>query len=347
MRIELTAIEYRKLLELSEKFAGSVEPGYRFLRLYYWKGLRAFITDGCGKLEIPLKKDCAPFKGSYIIPLDHARALKEQLKDDASIIITGNEATLSIFLGGEKLLIEKAWIDGIPRMERKFENIFSVKKNLFKNALNFSSAINDEGDNVSFVFNNSLVSIISSSHNMTALNYLNVPLSRNLQAHIPYVTTRHLVKTLDLIKIEELNFGEGIEDLGIKVGPLLFSICCDREKLFDEVPKLPEIKEKIVMEKSQLLFSVRKLAKLVSRGMKVLILSDHGSIKFMLKTGTFRYEKVILKTSFENFAAGVDPHRLRSALSRMNSGKVELFTYKKQLVLTGKSSGQYLVLPLI
>lgn len=347
MKIEITALEYRKLLELSERFAGSVEPGYRFLRLYYWKGLRAFITDGCGKLEIPLRKDCAPFTGSYIIPLDHARALKEQLRDDAKLVITGKEGTVSIFLGGEKLQIDKARTENIPRMERKFENIFSMKKNTLKNALDFSSSINDEGDNISFVFNNELACIITSSHNMTVLNYLDIPISRNLQAHIPYVTVRHLVKTLDLIKAEESNFGEGIEDLGIKVGPLLFSICCDREKLFNTVPRFPEIKEKIVIEKNQFLFSVRKLTKLVSRGIKVLILSDHGNIRFMLKAGNFRYEKIMVNAPFKNFAVGVDPHRLRSALSRMNSGKVELFIFNNQLILAGKNSGQHLILPLI
>ncbi|AKI97316.1 hypothetical protein [Kosmotoga pacifica] len=347
MKIKLTAIEYRKLLELSEKFAGSVEPGYRFLRLYYWKGLRAFITDGCGKLEVPLKKECSPFKGSYIIPLDHARVLKEQLQDEASIIIVGEDQDLSIYAGGEKLRIEKARTEGIPRMERKFENLLLLKKSAFKNALDFSSAINDEGDNISFIFKDGVVCMVSSSHGMSVMNFLNEQASRDLQAHVPYVTVRHLVKTLELMKAEELYFGEGIEDLGIKAGVFLFSICADREETFNSVPQRPKAETKVTIEKSQLLFSVRKMTKLVSRGMGVLMFSDRGSIRFMLKTGTFRYEKTVYKGSFENFVARLDPHRLRSALSRMNAGKIELFLYKKQLVLTGKGIGQYLLIPLI
>lgn len=350
MEFKLSTKEHARLLEICEKFAGSVEPGYRYIHFYYWKGLKIFVTDGCGKLEIPLNKKINAFDGSYAFPIDRAKVLKEQRNDNVDIWIKTKDKDLLITTSEETLELKNAFSPERPKMERKFEGLFDQKLTVFKKAINFASSPGDEGDTLGLVSTSNKIAIIAQSSNLTTISFLRTDMERELAVAFPYVTARHLVKTLEHIKAEKVIVGEGIRDLGLKIGKLLFSICRDTEATIDrEILSLPEnIKESSVYSKKHFQYALRKMCRVVGRGFSVLLIQNEKGTHFLSKAGNTKYEINIDKKPYKNqIIAKVEPHRLRSAISRMGGESVNITTFDRQMVIHDSAKKYFALFPLI
>lgn len=330
--------EYKKILDLCEKFAGTVEPGFRFVRLHYFKGIRFFVSDGCGKLELAVNKEISPFSGTYILPIDQARVLKEQKSKDENILFSFGGKELVISASGEKLIIENSKMKERPRMERKFEALFKMELAEFRRKLNFASSINVEGEMVTILGGADGVAVVSTSSNMTVIAFLKTEAKRDFQVSLPYVTVRHLFKALETLKNVEIVFGDGINDVGLKAGPLLFSFCNDRTPVYDE--KLFSLRKytykETPIDRSLLLMGLKKMARLVKKGFSVLLISKAETLKLLVKTGNFRYETTLAKSELPDFFAKIDPHRLRSAVSRCTSKKLFITIHGKELLISDR-----------
>jgi hypothetical protein len=350
MDFKLSVKEHARLLEICEKLAGSVEPGYRYIHFYYWKGLKLFVTDGCGKLEIPLNKQIESFSGSFAFPIDRAKVLKEQRNDDVDIRIRTKNKDLYISTPEETLELKNAFNPEKPKMERKFEGLFDQKLTDFKKAINFASSPGDEGDTVGLVSNSKKIAMVAQSSNLTTISFLNAEINRELAVAFPYVTARHLVKTLEHLKSEQVMVGEGIRDIGLKIGRLLFSICRDTEATIDrKILSLPEnIKESSVYSKKHFQYALRKMCRVVGRGFSVLLIQNEKGTHFLSKAGNTKYEIKIDKRPYKNqIIAKVEPHRLRSAISRMGGERVNITTFNKQMVIHDQAKRYFALFPLI
>ncbi|MGC9383961.1 MAG: hypothetical protein ACP5D6_05105 [Kosmotogaceae bacterium] len=350
MEFKLSTKEHAKLLEICEKFAGSVEPGYRYIHFYYWKGLKIFVTDGCGKLEIPLNNKIKAFDGSYAFPIDRAKVLKEQRNDNIDIWIKTRGKDLLITTLEETLELKNSFSSERPKMERKFEGLFDQKLTVFKKAINFASSPGDEGDTLGLVSTSNKTAVIAQSSNLTTISFLSTDIDRELSVAFPYVTARHLVKTLEHIKAEKVIVGEGIRDLGLKIGKLLFSICRDTEAQVNrDILNLPEaVKKSSTFSKNHFQYALRKMCRVVGRGFSVLLIQNEKGTQLLSKAGNTKYEIKIDKTPYkEQIIAKVEPHRLRSAISRMGGERINITTFNKQMVIHDKAKRYFALFPII
>lgn len=348
MDFVLKANEYERLINVCEKFSGTVEPGFRFLKIYYRKGLKLFATDGCGKLELSIPRKVESFVGTYLLPTDYAKALKEQLEAETDIRLTGDPEKLSLFAAKENLTIEKALLEGYPVMERKFEILFGMQLKDLRAGLDFVSSTSMEGENISMVSNGITTGLVAESSNMFLFSKLDVQQEKNIEFSLPYVTVRHMVKTFELLKTDEVVFGEGIEDVGVKTGGALMSICVNRNADIpaNTIDICENINKKATLEKRILVTALRKMCRLVSKGFNVLLVSGKKGMKIYLKKGTLRYESSIAETPFEDFIVKIDPHRLRSALNRIGGSKLSVDINSNNLILFNERSRRYIFIPL-
>ncbi|ACR79598.1 MULTISPECIES: hypothetical protein [Kosmotoga] len=348
MQFVLKNGEYKKILELCEKFAGTVEPGFRFVRLHYFKGLRFFVSDGCGKLELAVNKEVSPFSGTYILPIDQVRVLKERKSKEENIQFSLGDKKLVISANGDRLIIENSKIEERPRMERKFEALFKMELSEFRRKLNFASSINVEGEMVTIFGGGNETAMVSTSSNMTVIAFLKTESKRNFQVSLPYVTVRHLFKALETLKNVEIVFGDGINDVGLKAGPLLFSFCNDRTPVYEE--RIFSLKKNTYKEtpidRNLLLTGLKKMARLVKKGFSVLLISKAETLKLLVKTGNFKYETTLAISEFPEFFAKIDPHRLRSAVSRCSSKKLFIAIHGKELLISDRLKEYMVSIPI-
>ncbi|NLT43906.1 MAG: hypothetical protein GXX80_00115 [Thermotogaceae bacterium] len=347
MNFRLVSSDYSKLIDLFGRVSGTVEPSYRYFQIYYRRGLKFFATDGCLKLEFSSSIPVDPFTGVHSVPIDYARALKSS--DEKSFVSFSSEGeTIEIKTDSETLSLQKARDDALPAMERKFEfsSRFPLKE--FNESLNFVSAASMEGDTVEIFSKGSETILAASAGRLVLLSILEYEPRTDFHFSLQYVTVRHLVKTLELLKTQVLDAGSGISELGLKAGTLLFSICTDET----EFPKPPsflfgETASGVGVQKKAFLSALRKITRLSRRGFSVLMISDGKKLKLFLKAGSLRYECEISAFSGEEFVIQLDPRKLQSALSRINDSLILLLMKKGNLLMVGKKSKMYLLIPLI
>jgi hypothetical protein len=158
------------------------------------------------------------------------------------------------------------------------------------------------------------------------------------------------VKTLEHIKSEQVIVGEGIRDIGLKIGILLFSICRDTEAPIDrEILSLTEnIKESSVYSKKHFQYALRKMCRVVGRGFSVLLIQNEKGTQFLSKAGNTKYEISIDNNPYKKqIIAKVEPHRLRSAISRMGGERINITTFNRQMVIHDNAKNYFALFPII
>ncbi|GEM_PF-423238 len=346
MAFSLKSSEYDKLVEICEKLAGSVEPGYRFIKIFFKNEPRFFATDGCAKIELPAGSETGSFDGTYVLPLDYAKALKNQ-PGEADLEFSFSSETLLLEVNDQKLVVEKAKLPGHPEMERKFEFLFGMPVRAFSKKLDYVSSISNEGDFVEITGSETAVTFVSQASNMTAVAFADVTPKHAFAFSVPYVTTRHLVKTLSLAKTEELSFGTGIADLGLKTGRLLVSLCkLNERRSSPEISRVRGwLKETEQVEKKAISDALRKACRLISKGLNILLISDKKGVRLYLKSANMRYEETFVRKSSCEFFTKVEPHRLRSALARMPGSHILIGKHAGTVIIADRQGGEFILLP--
>lgn len=347
MDFRISASDYAKLIDLFGRVSGTLEPSYRYFQIYYKRGLKFFASDGCMKLEFSSGVATSPFNGVYTVPIDYARALKSS--DPTSLIcFSAGEEDLELRTASETLTLQKARSSTLPAMERKFEFFSRFPLKEFSSSLNFVSSASVEGETVEIFSKKNETVLAASANRMVLVSVLEYEPKTEFRYSLQYVTVRHLVKALELLTSEELYAGTGISELGLKIGPLLFSICTD-EADFSEPPSFffGDIDDGIDIQRKAFLSALRKITRLSKHGFSVLMISDKSKLKFFLKAGALRYECEVCDFVGDEFVAQVDPRKLQSVISRIKDSKIRLVTRKGNLLMVGRKSKMYLMVPLI
>ncbi|HAA86196.1 MAG TPA: hypothetical protein DCE14_07620 [Kosmotogaceae bacterium] len=346
MSLSLSSQEYDRLIEVCEKLSGSVEPGYRFIKIYFRNGPRFFATDGCAKLELPAGSGSSCFEGTYVLPLDYAKALKNQ-PEVSEISFSFSDETLLLETDTQKLTIQKSRLPGHPEMERKFEYLFGIQVKEFTRKLDYVSSISNEGDLIEIAANSESVLMISQAAGMTAVSFIDIPAKHKFTFSIPYVTSRHLVKALSLTKAGNLSFGTGIAELGLKTGRMLFSLCrLNETKSSAQISSIRNWPGSPVrIDKRKLTGALRKACSLIGRGLSILLVSENRKVRLYLKTANMRYEEKLTDEFSEDFITKVDPHRLRAALSRLPGDSVLLGRHANAVLLADGKGSDFILIP--
>ncbi len=346
MSLSLGSREYDRLVEVCEKLSGSVEPGYRFIKIYFRNEPRFFATDGCAKLDLPAGSRSSHFEGTYVLPLDYAKALKNQ-PEEAEISFSFSDETLLLETDTQKLTIQKSKLLGHPEMERKFEYLFGIQVKEFTRKLDYVSSISNEGDLIEIVANNESVLMISQTTGMTAVSFMDISAKHRFAFSIPYVTSRHLVKALSLAKAGDLSFGTGIAELGLKSGRMLLSLCRLNETRSSA--KISSIRNwsglPVRIDKRKLTGALRKACSLIGRGLSILLVSENRTVRLYLKAANMRYEEKLTDEFSEDFITRIDPHRLRSALSRLPGDSVLLGKHADAVLMADGKGSHFILIP--
>lgn len=344
MEFKFNSHEYERFIDLINKVTGTVESSYRYFQIYYRRGLKFFATDGCAKVEFSSPIEASPFSGVYTIPIDYARTLKSGKGEALNFSLEDDRVRIDT--GFETLTLENSKVDEVPVMERKFE--FSARYNLreFTDNLNFVSAASMEGDTIEIYSKGGTTYLAAAAGNLALIASLECEPRHEFALSIPYVTVRHLVKAFEQLKVEQIDAGIGITDLGLKAGPLLFSTCTDETTL---VPPhtLVGTRTRANLSRKTLLAALRKITRLSRRGFSVLFISKNSSLKFYLKAANLRYECDVSTFEGEEFILQIDPHKFHSAVSRMKAANLNLSVESNKLLVSGQNSEQHLLISLI
>ncbi len=353
MEFSIKNVDLIRIIEICENFSGTIEPGYRFMSLYYNKGLKIFSSEGCAKIEINFPTvNIVPFSGTYIISIDYIKSLVDKKgSDDEYISFQGDKRDLRIKTSEDQLILKNCCLEGFPEMERKFEKLFKISRRDFIDKLNFVSSINyDEvpadieriGDKVLFS---------SNSGNITLLSFYEYSFEKddNFNFVLPYTTSRHLVKSMEKIKTEELFFGEGISEGGIKTGKILISFCTDKnlhESSFKDLEIFNDRQSRVIKKK---VFSdcLKKVGNFIRRGYKAILISDKDGLRVYLKLGETEFQTFISRDRFEDFVTIIQPHLLRSAISRLKTQNLYLFKRGDFLYISNKNREKVIIIPIM
>lgn len=341
-----------RIIEICENLSGTIEPGYRFINLYYKGGLKFFVTEGCANLEITISSmNITPFIGTYLISIDYIKSIVQRgEKGEEYILFNGNKRDLVIKNQNEQLILKNCFSEDFPKMERKFERIFKMKRNEFIDSLNFVSSINYDEVPVTIQRNNDNVCFWSSGGNISLISIFEYQFKSmdNFNFTFPYTTSRHLVKALEKVKTEDLSFGEGISEGGIKTGKILISFCTDNlyENKFNYIEDLNEIQD-VVIKKRVFSNCLKKTCNFIRRGYKALLISDENGLKIYLKFGEIEFETYISEKKHEEFLVVIQPHLLRSAISRLKTQNLFLKKTEDFLYISNKKREKIIIIPIM
>ncbi|KAF2955688.1 hypothetical protein AS160_00825 [Marinitoga sp. 38H-ov] len=328
-----------KITEFADKFCGKTEPIHRYIYLYFDKVLRVSMTDGCAIADMFFSKEFFPFKQTYKISIQHLKGLLKGLKEEENpfIRMLALDEGLKIDLENMALNIES---EDKTKPEFKIDKIFNkspikINKKTFVDSLDFSSILAMEGDIINIISDsNGNMWNYYQSFNMSTYSFIgksNISFSRG----IPYVTVRHIIKSLSLLSEEIIDIfflddsiilkgkGYNIKICNV-INPVIESINMEFKSLEEKRLNIKEIKK--IMNKAFTALPVH---------IKVYIIFGKDSYILAKDGKTTLSWKINLK--FENqYLMEINHRKFRSILSRMDD-EIIVKTNEKKITFIDKN----------
>lgn len=339
----LTYVELKNITKFLDAFCGSVEPSFRNAYFYYDKALKIYATDGCAKLYLNVTKEFLPFDGVASVPIQYLKGIirDTKLKDDSLVKITVEDKLISFEIQGITLnsKIEKLDTKQIES-SREFTLLIKKETGSFLNKLDFVSASANEGDVIDFfTFNDNL--IFGYLSNYYKLNSVYGNIREGFHREIPFISARHIVKSLKLLKKGTiLEFGIDKKDVVLRAPGIFIKICSSmpsyEKNLLVTKRNLVEEKEintselKKVLSKLYVTFSESNIAYLLLSNRDSYIYKENNNSKISFK----------LPYSFKNqYLITIHIRKIRSILSRM-SDNIIVYLSPQELVLEEKKNNK-------
>ena len=320
-----------------DKLTGSLDPSARNITIYGDNGIKMIAGDGIltGYLIVDqrIKRRLPP----YILPLDAIKQLKGA--SDKVEIVFNDEIELSI--GTERLKIKRVKGEkaaGIPH----FIRTHSIKTSSFINNIDFSTIHLLEGEETSILIAGERLISISESNGHVACAISKMKGQAESCFSLPYASSRHLVKALSLLKIDELEIGNADGLPAIKAGGLIVSI--DGEKR--DGPSVLKKVEGLFSSSSDCQFFVemKELKGAISRAARIQRLFPSVArlflyadrIEVIIKQPSLFYAtsaRTILARNPKDYAFTISPLKLLSLLKRIGGEKAVLTVLDSGLLL--------------
>ncbi|PNR88485.1 hypothetical protein X925_06015 [Petrotoga sp. 9T1HF07.CasAA.8.2] len=337
----LTYGELKNITKLLDAFCGSVEPSFRNAYFYYDRALKIYATDGCAKIYLNITKEFLPFDGVASVPIQYLKGIirDTKLKDDSLVKLTVEDKLISFEIQGITLnsKIEKMDTKQIE-VSREFTLLSKKEIGSFLNKLDFVSASANEGDVIDFfTFNDNL--IFGYMSNYYKLNSIYGNVREEFHREIPFISARHIVKSLNLLKKSSiLEFGIDKKDIVLRMPGIFIKICSSMlsynknllvtQKSFVEEKEINTRELKKVLSKLYVTFSESNIAYLLLNKGNSYIYKENNNSKISFK----------LPYSFENqYLITIHIRKIRSILSRM-SENIIFYLSPKELVLVEKKN---------
>jgi hypothetical protein len=331
----------KKVVEFADKFCGNVEPIHRYIYLYFDKVLRVSMTDGCAVADMIFSKEFFPFEKSYKIPIQHLKGLLKGLKEEENPFVR-----MLALDEGLKIELEKMILNIESQNEErpvlKISNIkpfLNIPLKKFIEGLDFTSIQGMEGELIDFSTDesNNLWGVFN-GYNM--ISYYNFGKSKeSLFRSIPYVSIRHLIKSLSLISNENIHVFLNNESIRIKGTGYNINVCSAinpiRKNINIDNYQYNEIIKSELMDLRKLLNKIYTSLPMNAKAYIVFGKSSYIVAKDKNTTITWKFNEKFQN----NYLVEIVPRKLRSILSRMK-GELLINLNKDKILL--KKDQKYL-----
>jgi|GEM_PF-1893528 len=335
---KITREELRKIYRMFDKLTGTVELSYRVLHFFYRDGLTIFATDGVAKLEFSAS-EIPPFDGIYSVPLNDLKVvLQGQRNEQIAFEFSGRN--VNIFTESEFLQVRNAQRSDLPfHVSSGFEDICRVSLASFQESLDFASVVLEEPENAGFVIFDNAMYVVGASHNVGCVAKVgNTELARLLLGEIPYVTARHLVKSLGEIRWQDcLTIGFNGDEISLTCGRIAYYVMLE--------PSLPRSTTRLLklissvngeeMDLRELLAALKKAYTFHPRGVvritRVPDSPDRWQVSMQIAAGL--YVSKIKSLGELDGVLIAEVHRLRSAMMRLGN-RARISRVNRSMVLS-------------
>lgn len=326
----VTINQLKNITDFFDKFCGTINQSNRFVYLFYQKGLKIYGTDGCAKAIVNFTREFLPFKGLITIPIQYLKGiLRGYKKTDNTLVKLSIEEKYFFFeFDDMKLNIEINYNDKkIVIFDQEFKIIGQFKTKELINSLDFVSSPSNEGDEIIFNSNNNCFQLIYDNGYFKTFSNLN-KLDNRFSYKTNYETVRHIVKSLKLLKNEQItHLGFKNNSIYFYVPGIIISMCGSSINNFSFIENEFEYLEKITID----LHSIRKAldkmyVTLTTDNYFYFILTPNKSSFYKEENGSKLSWDIPIKTK-NQYLIKLHVRKIRSILTRFND-KVELYFSK-------------------
>ncbi|ABR30138.1 hypothetical protein SU69_01395 [Thermosipho melanesiensis] len=342
MRLVVNSNEIKKALRLIDKVVGSVEKTNRRVGFAYNHGyLNMFGSDGCLTVKYEVS-EMNPTTLSFTLPLDILKFFVYELSGDVYIYSDGRYVFLKAKDESLKLKAEEFHI---KKFEERYEKILNVSKNKFLNDLDFVSSHLDESGMVDLFFGDSFKLV---AENSGIINYVrrdgkSIPFSWR----IPYYSSRHLIKSLQLLNDSDIEIGAGVNALVLKAKHV-FNVCgeeLDQQALYLLEEELYRAKEFLKVGLKGIRRFLRR-AMISGRNSSIKLMGNKNGIFFYASSSKMEYKGHVEIPSPEDFQVITNAYFLRASLNRLGSENLLLMKSNMFLFITTNSKKRFIILPM-
>lgn len=352
--IELDSEKLKNIVKRADRICGTLEPSTRKLTFFTQEGkLYVLASDGCFKGYFEL----APYLFSKAFPpfeilLDVVKQFSTELVGRVNLLFQDN--TITFKCQNEILRLKVNYVGKEIRIPHLYDSMIKLSKKKFLNELDFVSCFLEEGSYANLFLTSNSVEFIS--HHMGIVAYVKskvekLPEEENLKfdktsISIPYVSARHIVKTIDTEETEELkiHFAEGEQQLIIQ-STNFYTSCGDLPE--DNPDKIRNLCQMFDV-KSRV--NTTQLQKLLRRSLISGRFSDaqlytrNGELIVVSQSGAIAYKGSIELESTVPFSVKTKAHLLRSVLARIGSQNILIDVIQDYVVLSSPSLSRFLIL---
>jgi len=218
-KIKIDHSKFARFVRIFDKVTGTIEPSTRKVYFYFdSQNLMAYGTDGCLSVDLILG-NIAPFDGFYAVLLDDLKLLLREKNED---VVMEFESTFQISKGTEIISILHPFVQS-PRKKDEIETDQIIDTMQLRRTLDIGSIISREGQMIFVGSQRGRFFSACEDYGHTALSFMNFR-DKDFAVEIPYESVRHLVKALDSIKENRIEFGYS-KDMGMKFSDGKFTVC--------------------------------------------------------------------------------------------------------------------------
>ncbi len=204
-KIKIDHSKFARFVRIFDRVTGTIEPSTR--KVYFYsdsQNLMAYGTDGCLSVDLMLG-NITPFEGFYSVLLDDLKLL---LREKSEEVLMEFGPTFQISKGVEMISILHPFVQN-PKKKDEIETDQVVDTVQLRRTLDIGSIISREGQMIFVGAQNGKFFSACEDYNHTGLAFMNFH-GENFAVEIPYESVRHLVKALDSIREDKIEFGYSI-----------------------------------------------------------------------------------------------------------------------------------------
>ncbi|ODN30681.1 hypothetical protein [Fervidobacterium thailandense] len=363
--LEIGVERLKEAVKKADKTCGTLEPTNRKLVFTVAnEKLYVLATDGCltGIFEI------SPFIFSkafsaFEVPLDVVKQFLSELSGTLIFSYQDQILTLKCYSETLRLRTSRPTLQNLqdPHFSREIATylrkplaFLRVNRRRFISSLDFVSAYLEEGTKVDVVFHGGDILLFSESSGVLThsrlqsfendLDDLDSVWSAYAPLSIPFVSSRHLIKALEVEQVEEIELWEERGKL-LVAGQSLYISCADKPELSHlEILGLLRNLTPQGRIPTRSLQKVLRRALIAGRYSEVDIQSRHGQLTFISHHGSITY-KASLETSVEaNFSVKARAYVLRTVLGRLNSQNTLISVEGQHVIFYSPSLTMFILL---